>query len=286
MGRVRRFTEQEPSRWWQRALRVVGLALFWGLVGLAGWNVYLFVRTSPHFELSHVEVTGNRALSQEEILARMGVRLGRPLMDVDVALARDALESHPLVRRARVRPVPPDTLEVEIDEYHPVAVLRVSDAHAAWLSAFPWSMVPRGWMVDDHGVMFAPHQETLGSWPAIELGEGGAASREVLGAAVGILQALSASDVVEAALGRVMRLRPTPVYVEVHTSGGGRGSPVVLVELEPGQGVDPGVAVALLERALVELPGDFPAAGLITVSPGDERVAVSPAGVAAGTPDG
>lgn len=129
---------------WGRLVRgfaLLGLAALaaLGVVQVAAWVEHsraLPVRTvavhaapsgGAHTELSPARVA--------EVLAYAGVTPGDPLFAVDVdAVAKRVLE-HPYVAQATVRRVPPDGVEIAIEQREPAAVLSAGglyllDAHA------------------------------------------------------------------------------------------------------------------------------------------------------------
>jgi cell division protein FtsQ len=82
---------------------------------------------SSAFALREIAVTGNRALSDAEVLSRAGLRIGRPLLAADAERAATALLSIPLVRHATVRFVWPGRAVVTVTERSPVLALQRSD---------------------------------------------------------------------------------------------------------------------------------------------------------------
>jgi cell division septal protein FtsQ len=78
---------------------------------------------SPALAVRHIVITGNRQLSRATVLDRAGLGgdASMLLLSTDVAEAR--LRSNPYVRSVSVRASLPDRVEVELQEWEPLAVV-------------------------------------------------------------------------------------------------------------------------------------------------------------------
>jgi len=76
-----------------------------------------------HFNAKTISVTGNRHLSEEQILELAGIHREQNILDVNLGLARENLISHGWIADAAVNRRLPDGLGIEIREHTPVAVL-------------------------------------------------------------------------------------------------------------------------------------------------------------------
>src|SRR3546814_1121255 len=72
--------------------------------------------------IEEVLVEGRARTEAEEILARLGLETGRPILAVDPEAARIALEELPWVRAASVERQLPDTLYIRLAEREPLAL--------------------------------------------------------------------------------------------------------------------------------------------------------------------
>jgi cell division protein FtsQ len=87
--------------------------------------------------IEEVLIEGRARTDGEEILARLGLALDRPILAVDPAAARAALEALPWVRTASVERQLPGTVYIRITEREPLAlwqeqgVIRVIDLEGA-----------------------------------------------------------------------------------------------------------------------------------------------------------
>lgn len=84
---------------------------------------YDVVTQCGYFRLRHMEVEGIHALGRDEVLRRAGTRADVNILSVNLSVARKHLLAHPLVAEVSVRRELPDTIRIEVQEHHPVAVL-------------------------------------------------------------------------------------------------------------------------------------------------------------------
>jgi cell division protein FtsQ len=113
--------QREAGRRRLRILLVVSCVL--SAAGLA----YLAVM-SPFLDIDHVTVAGERHLSAAQIRAAAGVHPGDHLLLVDTGAVARRVERIPWVRDAKVTRDFPGTLRIIVDEYAPVAYVRVTGA--------------------------------------------------------------------------------------------------------------------------------------------------------------
>ncbi len=90
--------------------------------------------------IESVRVSGNQTLPAAELLAAAGLRTGGSLLTLDLQAARAQLVRHPRVRTAALRRRLPGSVEVEVEERVPCAVVRAGrdllvDAEGAVLGA-------------------------------------------------------------------------------------------------------------------------------------------------------
>ena len=91
------------------------------LLALSAGALHLLLR-SEMFPLRSIELTAPaQHLTREQVEAAVRGRLAGNFFAVDVAIVRAAVEALPWVRRAAVRRVWPDRLEVAVEEHVPLA---------------------------------------------------------------------------------------------------------------------------------------------------------------------
>ena len=111
--------------WW--ALRGVAagflilVLLYWGYLGVE--KVIAF----PFLAVKVIEVKGCQEIDSNSVVLLFGVRLGEPLLRVDLKKVRDRLLTHPVIKDAFVVRELPDTLRITIEERTPAAALMGRD---------------------------------------------------------------------------------------------------------------------------------------------------------------
>jgi len=68
------------------------------------------------FRLNNLTVMGRNQTAPDDIIAAVNVEQGAPILTIDLASTREAIESLPWVERARVERQLPDTIHIEIEE--------------------------------------------------------------------------------------------------------------------------------------------------------------------------
>ena len=134
---VNRRMDPEASR--RRAMLVLGVAgrvaalfgLFIGFTaaGLGMQSGYRELVHSESFAIQQIDIGGNVHLTREEILDEMRVRMGEPLLELDVSALQTQLALHPWVRTAEVTRRLPDRLVVEIVERQPHALVALENLY-------------------------------------------------------------------------------------------------------------------------------------------------------------
>lgn len=118
--------EQQGSRWW-RSAGWLGA----GLLLLAALTVYVALSRAPFFRLVRVTVTGNRHLSEEQVLADAGVKLGESRWGNPAAEVAQRLLLDPWIAKADVTWRLGGELHVQLEERQPLALVHY---HALYLS--------------------------------------------------------------------------------------------------------------------------------------------------------
>lgn len=110
------------------ALLVVLSGLGVGL-GVAAYAAYDFLNTSPALSLRGIEVRGAVHTPVSQVLQTAGLQEGMNIFSVIPERCVRALRRLPWVRAASVQRLVPDRVVVEIEEYHPVALLAAGDTY-------------------------------------------------------------------------------------------------------------------------------------------------------------
>ncbi len=104
----------------------IGILVFVEVL-LLGGHAVRWAKSTRHFELREVVVTGNRTLKPVDIRKLVGVDPGANIFDAELAAVRSRVASHPWVKRASVRMRPPHFLQVDILERRPYALIMGSE---------------------------------------------------------------------------------------------------------------------------------------------------------------
>lgn len=115
-----------------------------------------FVASTVDARLEHVMVEGLTYADPEDLLAAVGLKKGDSLVGYDALAARTRMEELSWVRLASVRRRLPDTIQVEIFEYKPVARLIEED---------------EAWVINAEGRQIAPIDDRFDQLPVLS-GEG------------------------------------------------------------------------------------------------------------------
>lgn len=107
-------------------LRVLIVAV--GLIGLTAVGFWL-VR-SPLLEVDRVEISGTQHSEAAAVIERLGVTSGTPTISVDATALETALRADPWIAEASVVVTWPGSVDVEVTEHVPVAVVQVAEGFA------------------------------------------------------------------------------------------------------------------------------------------------------------
>ena len=125
-NRYKRPVRRRPLRWkgrWRVGLTwviSVGVlaAMSWGFV-----YVYSAVVQSDMFAAASLKVTGNRRLTDNQVLAQARLKPRTNIFAINLKVTRNRLMAHPWIAGASVQRIIPDTIQVHISEHTPLAVI-------------------------------------------------------------------------------------------------------------------------------------------------------------------
>lgn len=141
-GKVRRglFAKKMPARKNKNDARTRTLIVrsWWVLRGIAAGFlalalIYVFyigtgkVITLPALAVKTIHVEGFRGIDSEDVVRMSGIRIGQPLLRIDLKEVRGRVIRHPVVRDAAVVRELPDTIRIAIEERTPAAVVMDRD---------------------------------------------------------------------------------------------------------------------------------------------------------------
>lgn len=104
---------------------------------------YAAVTRSDYFRTQAVEISGQSRLSREAIMAQAGLHPGENLLAVNLHLVRKRLLSQPWIARAQVERQIPGTLNIQVKEHQPLAVVDLG----------------RKFLINTHGRIFKEYED-------------------------------------------------------------------------------------------------------------------------------
>ena len=123
------FVENEPAflrqktRWLiQKFIGICGLVFILWLAGGSVWIGQTFFQQT----LTKVHIKGNLMLNDTDVLRTSGLRPGQRVFNLKPYQLAARLQSHPIVRKADIRRKFPDEINLILNEYQPVALLKIS----------------------------------------------------------------------------------------------------------------------------------------------------------------
>lgn len=117
----------------ERGRRRGGLVLVAVLLVVAA-VLFLWLRSSDVFAVKRVTATATQRATEQQISGLTSEALGGSLLSLSTGAIEEALLTVPYIRSAEVYRRFPDTLDIRLVEYEPVARLRVGNG-ATWLVA-------------------------------------------------------------------------------------------------------------------------------------------------------
>ncbi len=93
-----------------------------GVIGLAG--VYLYGKTADIMRINRIEVTGNKHLSDKEIISLMKLGRGESMLRISSRELSERVLKSPWIRDVVIRKELPHTLIVKVKEAEPLALLK------------------------------------------------------------------------------------------------------------------------------------------------------------------
>ena len=190
--------------WWVLrgvAAGVVLLALFYGAYIGTGKVI-----TLPALAVKTIHVEGFSTLDSENVFRLSGIRIGQPLLRVDLKEVRDRVIRHPFISDAAVVRELPDIIRITIKERTPAAVVMERDFA----------------LVDMEGIVLSRSSAYTGGYPIItgvsSIPSAGKVALEIL-PALDAVRDLTSSGYLSA--DRISELRISPEQLLVSLTGSG-----------------------------------------------------------------
>src|SRR5699024_6967800 len=84
---------------------------------------------SPLSHIRHVDIQGNHALTEDEVIAESGLTKGDNIWMLNDTKAKENIEQHPLIKSVSVKRKLPQTVEVDVDEYKIVGYIEQDETY-------------------------------------------------------------------------------------------------------------------------------------------------------------
>jgi cell division protein FtsQ len=139
----------QPPREWPRRLGVAALklgsvvALAWALL-IGGREVYEYATTSPRFEVQHFIYEPSAHVDDETLRELLAIAPGTNILACDLPELSERIAAHAWVAQAIVTRNLPDTLQVEVVEHTPEAIVLAERFYLVNGEGKPFKPVERG----------------------------------------------------------------------------------------------------------------------------------------------
>jgi len=128
-AQVRRAAAQEGKRSFRAVLdavlRTLAAAALSGALGAGAFHGYRWASNAPAFAIREIRFSGLTHASETELLARSGVKISDNLFRADLLQAARGIEGHPWVAATRLTRKLPGTVEINVLEHHPAALVQL-----------------------------------------------------------------------------------------------------------------------------------------------------------------
>src|SRR5262245_51790488 len=129
-------------------MRAAGAAAALGLCALLAFLGWSWAVRSPRFTVEQIAFQGLQRAQEAELLRLSGLAKGQGLLQLDLGAATRAMAGHPWVKEVQARRRFPSTVEVEVREHLPAAVLSMGDLYAVDAEGSPFKRLQPGDALD------------------------------------------------------------------------------------------------------------------------------------------
>ncbi|MEM6733223.1 MAG: FtsQ-type POTRA domain-containing protein [Myxococcota bacterium] len=116
--------EREPRNWSPLVRRLGTVALAVTLI-VGGYFAWTAVAASDRLSVRTIDVVGAKRSERAALFAHAGIRIGQPILEVDLDGASQAMRRHPWVAEATVTRAFPDRLTLNVIEHTPAALVTL-----------------------------------------------------------------------------------------------------------------------------------------------------------------
>jgi hypothetical protein len=115
---------------WATVPYVIGVGMLCIVVigTYVGWQELV---KQPSLQVHAIEVRGLSRTRREEVIAYAGLKLGQPILALDLDAVAIKIRSHPWIQSATLRRQLPDRLSIEVVEHEPTLVVSLGELYVA-----------------------------------------------------------------------------------------------------------------------------------------------------------
>ncbi|MEW6088246.1 MAG: FtsQ-type POTRA domain-containing protein [bacterium] len=89
------------------------------------WITRNFVLVAPYFNVKNIVVTGNNAVSKDDIIKSAGISQGQNIFKLNLVKIQYKIKENPLFDKVYVKRSPPGRIEIQVEERKPVAFFNL-----------------------------------------------------------------------------------------------------------------------------------------------------------------
>jgi len=97
------------------------------VVAATGWFSVVLLAESDIFRVSSVEVSGNRVLTEQQVLDSSGLSLGTNMLDFELRQIEGKVRNLPWIDEVTVQRSWPSTVEIAVREHKPLALINLPE---------------------------------------------------------------------------------------------------------------------------------------------------------------
>ncbi len=86
---------------------------------------YKYIQNLDYFKIQHINISGHKKYTLKKIVSLTKIHGGTSIFNANLRKISQNLESDPWISRSVVKKKFPDTIEIEIKEYDPIAIVKL-----------------------------------------------------------------------------------------------------------------------------------------------------------------
>jgi len=114
---------------WKKIIYFFSHAVFIFMLGTCFIFAHDMVTKSNDFSIRQINIKGNNHLNNEEICKIAGINVNDNIFNINISILRAKLENNLWIKKAKVKRILPDTVEIDINEEIPCAKINFKDTY-------------------------------------------------------------------------------------------------------------------------------------------------------------